>query len=99
MLTRLKVRPDVAMTGEVTLRGAILRVAGIKEKCLAAHRAGIRHVILPRRNEADLEEVPAEIRRDLQLHLVTRIDEVLELALLEMPPRAEPTAPAAPPPA
>jgi ATP-dependent Lon protease len=99
MLTRLRVRPDVAMTGEVTLRGAILRVSGIKEKCLAAHRAGIRHVILPRRNEADLEEVPAEIRRDLQLHLVTRIDEVLELALLEMPPRVEPTAPAAPPPA
>ncbi len=57
MLTRVKVRPDVAMTGEITLRGSVLRVGGIKEKCLAAHRAGIKHVILPKRNEPDLDEL------------------------------------------
>jgi ATP-dependent Lon protease len=98
MLTRLKVRPDVAMTGEVTLRGTILKVTGIKEKCLAAHRAGIRQVILPRRNEADLEEVPEEIRNDLDIHLVSRIEEVLELALAEGLPQAQPAAPTAPAP-
>jgi ATP-dependent Lon protease len=95
MLTRHKVRPDVAMTGEITLRGTVLKVSGIKEKCLAAHRAGIRQVILPRRNEADLEEVPEEIRRDLDIRLVSRVDEVLELALSEPLPKPRPAAPGA----
>lgn len=81
MLTRIHVRPDVAMTGEITLRGSILAVDGIKEKCLTAHRAGIRHVILPKRNEADLDEVPKEVLKDLEIHLVSRVDEVLTLAL------------------
>lgn len=81
MLTRLPPRVDVASSGEMTLRGNILEVTGIKEKCLAAHRAGIRHVVLPRRNEADLEEVPKEVRDDLKIHLVSRASEVAALAL------------------
>ena len=79
LLTQLKVRPDVAMSGEITLRGNILKVTGIKEKCLAAHRAGIRRILLPKRNEPDLEEVPQEIREDLEICLVSRVDEVLTL--------------------
>ncbi|MFW6050605.1 MAG: endopeptidase La [Myxococcota bacterium] len=98
MLTRFKVRHDVAVTGEVTLRGAILKVNGIKEKCLAAHRAGIRHVVLPKRNEPDLEEVPEEIRKDLNVHLVSRVEEVLELALLREDPDSAPSPAAAAPP-
>ena len=90
MLTRLKVRTDVAMSGELTLRGSVLKVSGIKEKCLAAHRAGIRHVVLPKRNGPDLEEVPEEILADLEIHLVSRVDEVLPLVLeldAQPPPR------------
>ncbi len=75
------VRPDVAMTGEITLRGTILPVGGIKEKVLAAFRSGIRTVILPRRNEADVEDVPEEARRALRIVLVDTADEVLPVAL------------------
>jgi ATP-dependent Lon protease len=90
LLTRLKVRPDVAMSGEVTLRGNILRVDGIKEKCLAAHRAGLKHVLFPSRNEPDLDEVPPQIKRELNIHLVSRIDEVLPLVLeLPAPPSSD----------
>lgn len=87
MLTRLRVRADVAMTGEITLRGNILGVGGIKEKCLAAHRAGLKRVILPKRNEADLEQVPEHVREQLDLRLVSKIDEVLPLVFdhLEQP--------------
>ncbi len=74
-------RPDVAVTGEITLRGAVLPVTGIKDQVLAAHRAGIRHVVIPARNAVDLEEVPAEVRDDVVIHLVSRIDEVLPLVL------------------
>jgi ATP-dependent Lon protease len=81
LATRRSVRPDVAMTGEITLRGKVLPVGGIKEKMLAAHRAGIRSVILPRRNEDDLEDVPAELRRQLSFVLVDDADEVLRHAL------------------
>jgi ATP-dependent Lon protease len=94
MLTRIRVRSDVAMTGEMTLRGAILKVSGIKEKCLAAHRAGVKHVIIPRRNEPDLEEVPKDVLEGLHIHLVSRVDEVLPIALEE-----EPIPPSPPPPA
>jgi ATP-dependent Lon protease len=86
------------MTGELTLRGAILRVEGIKEKLLAAHRAGIRSVLMPSRNERDLDDVPESVRKDLTIHLVSRLDEVLAIAL-EMPsapPADAETAPAAP---
>ena len=79
LVTQLKVRPDVAMSGEITLRGNILQVTGIKEKCLAAHRAGIRRIVLPKRNEPDLEEVPKEVLEDLEICLVSRVDEVLSL--------------------
>jgi ATP-dependent Lon protease len=81
MLTKLKVRPDVGMSGEITLRGHVLPVTGIKEKCLAAHRAGLKHVLLPKRNEPDLDDVPNEVKKDLQIHLVSKMDEVLPLVL------------------
>jgi ATP-dependent Lon protease len=80
-LTRRVVRGDLAMTGEITLRGKVLPVGGIKEKVLAAHRTGIRTVILPRRNERDLEDLPKEIRRDVQFVLVDDAAEVLDTAL------------------
>jgi ATP-dependent Lon protease len=70
---------DLAMTGEITLRGQVLPVGGIKEKVLAAHRAGIREIILPTRNEKDLEEVPEEVREALRVHLVDHsIDAIRE---------------------
>jgi ATP-dependent Lon protease len=81
LLTGLRVRADVAMTGEITLRGRVLPVGGIKEKVLAAHRAGVKRVILPERNVADLEEVPAEIQQELEFIGVSRMDEVLRAAL------------------
>ncbi len=80
-VTRRPVRSDLAMTGEVTLRGKVLPVGGIKEKVLAAHRTGLRSVILPRRNERDLEDVPQEVRRDVQFMLVDHVEEVLHQAL------------------
>jgi ATP-dependent Lon protease len=85
LVTRRPVRNDVAMTGEITLRGKVLPVGGIKEKMLAAHRAGIRSVILPRRNEGDLEDVPADVRRDVQFLPVDDADAVLEHALTPAP--------------
>ncbi|AKF03356.1 endopeptidase La [Sandaracinus amylolyticus] len=95
MLTQLKVRPDVGMTGEITLRGHVLPVSGIKEKCLAAHRAGLKHVLIPKRNEADLDEVPETIRKDLVIHLVSKVDEVLAL-VLELPSDGSPRPPSPP---
>jgi ATP-dependent Lon protease len=80
-ISRRAVRRDVAMTGEITLRGKVLPVGGIKDKALAAYRAGIHEVILPNQNEKDLEEIPAEIRDTMQLHLVDSMDEVLRIAL------------------
>ncbi|MCZ6807338.1 MAG: endopeptidase La, partial [Deltaproteobacteria bacterium] len=91
VLTELKVRPDVAMSGEITLRGNILKVGGIKEKCLAAHRAGVTRILLPKRNEPDLEEVPDEIREGIEICLVSRVDEILDLVAAPDPT----TAPAA----
>ena len=81
MLTRLKVRPDVATTGEITLRGNVLRVGGIKEKCLAALRAGITDVVIPKQNEADLDEVPDHVLAKLDIHMISKIDELLPLVL------------------
>ena len=83
LLTKIRVRHDVAMTGEITLRGRVLPVGGIKEKVLAAHRAGIKRVILPERNQADIEEIPKEIRDSLEFFPVTKMDEVLANALEE----------------
>ncbi len=81
LLTGIHVRHDVAMTGEITLRGRVLPVGGIKEKVLAAHRAGIKRVIIPERNTADLEEVPEEIRETLEFVPVSKMDAVLANAL------------------
>ncbi len=80
--TATPVRVDVAMTGEITLRGRVLPVGGLKEKILAAYRAGIREVIVPAENEKDLEDIPEEVRREMQLHLVENMDRVLEHALV-----------------
>jgi ATP-dependent Lon protease len=81
LLTGIRVRHDVAMTGEITLRGKVLPVGGIKEKILAAHRAGIKRVIMPERNVVDLEEVPQEVRETLEFVTVSKMDEVLAEAL------------------
>ena len=81
LLTCRPIKSDFAMTGEVTLRGAVLPVGGIKEKVLAASRNGIKHIILPERNRNDLEEIPEKIRDHLEFHLVKKMDEVLEIAL------------------
>jgi ATP-dependent Lon protease len=85
LATSRPVRSDVAMTGEITLRGKVLPVGGIKEKVLAAHRAGIRSVILPRRNERDIEDVPEELRNQLTFVFVDDADEVLGRALTSAP--------------
>jgi ATP-dependent Lon protease len=80
-LTRIPARRDVAMTGEITLRGKVLPIGGLKEKVLAAHRLGISTVILPRDNEKDLPEIPANVQQEISLRFVDTMDEVLELAL------------------
>ncbi|WP_107852785.1 endopeptidase La [Oceanimonas marisflavi] len=84
-LTGNPVRADVAMTGEITLRGEVLPIGGLKEKLLAAHRGGIKRVVIPAENERDLEEIPENVKGDLEIHPVRWVDEVLELAL-EQPP-------------
>lgn len=81
-LMGVPVKGDVAMTGEITLRGRVLPVGGIKEKILAAHRAGVKNIILPRENEKNLEDIPANIRRKLNFILVEHMDEVLKEALV-----------------
>jgi ATP-dependent Lon protease len=86
LLSGRAVRPNLAMTGEVTLRGRVLPVGGIKEKVLAARRAGFDTVILPRRNEKDLEDVPESARATMRFHFVETMDEVLGLALLPVRP-------------
>ncbi|MEV8016387.1 endopeptidase La [Streptomyces sp. NPDC086554] len=83
LLSGRLVRTDVAMTGEVSLTGRVLPIGGVKQKLLAAHRAGITTVIIPKRNEADLDDVPAEILEKLDVHPVTDVRQVLELALTE----------------
>jgi ATP-dependent Lon protease len=85
LLTGIRVRHDVAMTGEISLRGRVLPIGGLKEKTLAAHRAGIKRVIVPDRNKADLEEVPQEIRDELEFVFVSKLDEVLAAALEKLP--------------
>ena len=85
LATRRPVQSEVAMTGEITLRGKVLPVGGIKEKVLAAHRTGIRSVILPSRNERDVEEVPEELRRQLRFIFVNDAEEILRHALTPSP--------------
>ena len=81
LLTGICVDHELAMTGEITLRGAVLPVGGVKEKVLAAHRAGCKRVVLPEKCRKDMNEVPEEVQKDLEFHFVTRIEEVLDLAL------------------
>ncbi len=84
-LTEIPVKADVAMTGEITLRGEVLPIGGLKEKLLAAHRGGIKTVVIPEQNEKDLSEIPENIKEQLDIRPVRWIDEVLEIALTEMP--------------
>jgi len=78
------IRPHLAMTGEITLSGLVLPVGGIKEKVLAAHRAGMTHLILPKDNEADLDKVPESVRKELTITLVERLEEVIDVAIPEL---------------
>ncbi len=80
-LTKIPTHRTVAMTGEVTLRGRVLEIGGVKEKVIAAHRAGIKDVILPKENKKDLEDIPKSVSRDLQFHFVDHMDDVLKIAL------------------
>jgi ATP-dependent Lon protease len=84
-LTKIPVRNDVAMTGEITLRGKVLPIGGVKEKLLAAHRAGIRNIILPKENEKDLQDLPPDILESIKVNLVETMDEVLQVALEWLP--------------
>ena len=98
ILTGRPTRDDIAMTGEITLRGRVLPIGGIKEKVLGAHRAGIRRVLLPTRNEADLDDIPADLRSEMELVMVDSIDQVLREALTKAPasPRLRSNGAAAP---
>ena len=80
-ITRIPVKKDTAMTGEVTLTGQVLIIGGLKEKLLAAHRAGIKKVLIPRDNEKDLAEIPTKVKDDIEIILVSSVDEVLKYAL------------------
>jgi ATP-dependent Lon protease len=84
-LTRIPVRSDVAMTGEITLRGEVLPIGGLKEKLLAAHRGGIKTVLIPDENQKDLVEIPDNIKGNLEIKAVRWIDEVLQVALTHQP--------------
>ncbi len=83
------VRKDVAMTGEMTLRGRVLPIGGVKEKVLGAHRAGIKHVILPKENEGDIEDIPEDVRESLIFHCVDSVDDVFDIALMPAPREVE----------
>ena len=90
VLTGIPARADLAMTGELTLRGRVLPIGGLKEKLLAAHRQGRKAVLIPAENARHLEEVPAEVREQLSIHLVSHMDEVIQLALTRMPEPLQP---------
>ncbi len=83
LLTDTRVRNDIAMTGEITLRGAVLPIGGVKEKVLAAHRVGIKNVILPEKNREDIQEIPEKVLKEMTIHFVKEMDEVIRLALVD----------------
>jgi len=87
-LIKTPVRNDLAMTGEITLRGTVLPIGGLKEKVLAAHRAGIKKILIPAENEKDIEEIPASVLKGLELELVSHADEVLKKALVLSDPES-----------
>jgi ATP-dependent Lon protease len=82
LMTGRKVRGDIGMTGEVTLQGKVLPIGGVKQKVLAAHRAGLTQVIVPRRNEADIDDVPELVRDEMTFHIADDMTQVLEWALI-----------------
>src|SRR5208282_745138 len=88
LLTHRTVRSDLAMTGEISLRGLVLPIGGVKEKTVAAARAGIRTVLLPSRNRKDLEDIPASVRDLVELQFVERVDDVIRIALVGPAPGA-----------
>jgi ATP-dependent Lon protease len=95
-LGRIPIRKEVAMTGEITLRGKVLPIGGLKEKILAAHRSGLKTIIVPRENEKDLADIPKNVLDSLAIHMVESMDEVLKIALAEpfgsiATPATEPT--------
>ena len=81
LLSRRPVKSTVGMTGEVTLQGRVLPIGGLKQKVLAAHRAGLKEVILPKRNEGDLDDVPEQVREEMTFHIAETVDQVLDWAL------------------
>jgi len=85
LLTNKPIRSDVAMTGEISLRGAVLPVGGIKEKMLAAHRAGIKRILMPDRNQKDMIDVPDQAKKEMEFFFIKKIDEILPLVLTELP--------------
>lgn len=89
-MTGIAIRSDIAMTGEVTLRGKVLRIGGLKEKLLAAHRGGIKHVLIPKSNERDLKDIPENVKEGLQIQSVETIDEVFKVALVSQPVALKP---------
>src|SRR3970282_1729578 len=91
-LARIPARRDVAMTGEITLRGKVLPIGGVKEKLLAAHRAGVKTILVPKDNEKDLADIPKNVLDALDLYLVEHMDEVLKVALAEQATRITPPA-------
>ena len=90
-MTGIAIRPDIAMTGEVTLRGKVLRIGGLKEKLLAAHRGGIKHVLIPKSNERDLIDIPDNVKQGLSIQPVESIDEVFKAALISQPVALKPS--------
>jgi ATP-dependent Lon protease len=95
LLTGRPVKPTVGMTGEVTLQGRVLPIGGVKQKVLAAHRAGLKEVILPKRNEGDLDDVPEQVREQIAFHTADTIDQVLGWALEPAAAQSEPGVEAA----
>src|SRR5207244_10856112 len=92
LLLEVPVRSDVAMTGEISLRGLVLPIGGVKEKTLAALRAGIKTVMLPKRNEKDLEDVPAEAKQKLEFVFLERVEDAIRTAIGELPKSARKAA-------
>ena len=88
-ITEIPVNKEVAMTGEVTITGQVLPIGGLKEKLLAAHRAGIKQVVIPKENEKDLVDIPKKVREDIKITPVDNVDEVLKIALTKELKRIE----------
>ena len=82
-LTKRPVRQDIAMTGEITLRGNILPIGGLKEKSIAAHRSGIKTIFVPKENERDIEDIPASIRKDLTIIFVDHVSQIIDKVLIK----------------